>query len=1615
MSGNKRSADGERRTDSDQREMIKGLDSVYEARHRQLLDASQQSDVDPGRVRDVRDAPPFGTARPLSDILTAFRILPTPVAPGSQSSAAAAAAVSPPQPSSASQRPWSELPRSLSDLTAAQLAMKALDFFRDEEDLGPFQAEALSSKHISQVMVLESYGSVPKCRQSPCFGMNLAAGAPLCVYLTRKQRAHFEATGQVPSEEYRHKLCYACLLCLANMLATIMSDGSYPGTTARIPFYHPRGPGGWNDRAFGAASPECTQPLHTFNLSHYHAVDMDVFVPNGMASNGVDVIWESTTVKALAEDGSLIYGATQCPDSVNLAAGGVHAVAYAEIPRLGDILRDQLINPAHLDEVDTLEMCDLQESMGTTAAWPISLRRSFSAKLTLEGRLFSMKNVWHVDQPKLLLPNAKATHQEVVWAICFGELEVARAVLVQQAAKYQGNIEFVVKELLGMQAGTMVNIEFSDPARVEKSCPFDSHTYMWLVLLRRNVVEYLMTSEYPVELGGKLHSRTVVEKMRIPRIRRQMEAYRTYLHGLFEFFNAPLGNDRDCSDQRLFEPGRDGVLEIINLKMDGDALCAFEGADAATHKPTVKAVRAAKPSRIIKDTLGPDLPDAAAYDSPAVAAAQVAAAKAVSRKKRPIPYHTDSSLFQATFCPFYESVAAVAEVQQPAPHPADWMPTLSERPLLWKFAMPPDSESHFPGSPDHVLDLQDFGYSFEALGRFSRDRTEAIALYNQRLHHMLELCGPDMTIWRAIVMRIKIAFRTLHAVLRLLEDINLRLGVIVNKPCAFLAENWDAELVSRIVQAVRGKDHPTREGLYGGAADRGGVVDLVRDVVPRVTSMPPIDPQAVECYSEQRRLSQAAQALKRFMSAHSPLVMALLAGGCITNKECREALLANPISEFCEMSICAETMMSTASYQADVQFAHSSPRERMTHYTRVMAQVVPDSLTAMDFSTAFRDAVNRLDFTNFATECLVANICGMYPQALISASYDVWLDCYVLWQCDAQLRGRLFGSFFESKEITISNPATPGASGPKGKGRGGAGSMRKNKKLPETHTDSIERTFFTALRENYVTMCPQTPLRWYILAVYPKYTEFERSVTEQCNRARQQMQGSRFSVGAYDDAVALCFNSALQWHTFHKPPAHPFQFFSDCFREVSLTLMISVCIQRCEKMPRSHFEPAPKLLFALEAFVKRIPTYKNFDKRWLVAMGVSQASADSMAVVIAQHQKGILTAASGQEHVRRLYQECESDYHLCFIIFHLLALRWRTAYIRLDDDTARRQATAIRLRPELDVSLSSRNAIVSSMLCCFDIRTFIRGMMVGTKPVRWNLTTNTHTCVMPKSSANSSARQQQTQKKDSVSQLDITIEQFKRSRDMGASAEHAKIAAKMNDAMRSWAQLLMKSLLKLPCNECPIDMVPVVGYIYVHRVSASVVDTCTPCPMCGAMTTFEAHQFGLNGFSCGKCQPYMLEEYQRLTEDQCIKCNGYMSVLAVESKQSGLDKFHWMRPVERRPYIDDLTIAGMPITRPVSICKVCNVWWLRDSQSTLTLGQRALLSEKHSMVDSEQLANVIGRPNVDEYISKIERARDTGPSHRIMPKLIAATEIATRQFASHSVGSIKLRIEIMPQ
>jgi len=1607
MSGNKRSADGERR------EMIKGLDGVFDARNRQILDASQQSDVDPTRVLAVRAAAPFDTARPLCDILTAFRILPTP---GSQSSAAAAAAVSPPQPSSASQRPWSELPRSLSDLTAAQLAMKALDFFRDEEDLGPFQAEALSSKHISQVMVLESYGSVPKCRQSPCFGMNLAEGAPLCVYLTRKQRAHFEATGKVPAEEFRHKLCYACLLCLANMLATIMSDGSYPGTTARIPFYHPRGPGGWNDRAFSAASPECTQPLHTFNLNHYHAVDVDVFVPNGMASNGVDVIWESITVKALAEDGSLIYGATQCPDSVNLAAGGIHAVAYAEIPRLGDILRDQLINPAHMSEVDTLEICDSQESMGTTAAWPISLRRSFSAKLIVEGRLFAMKNVWHVDQPKLLLPNASATYQEVVWAICFGELEVARAILVQQAAKYQGNIEYVVKDLLGMQAGTMVNIEFSNPARVEKSCPFESHTYMWLVLLRRNLVEYLMTSEYPVELAGKLHSSTVVDKMRIPRIRRQMEAYRTYLHGLFEFFNSPLGNDRDCSDQRLFEPGRDGVLEIINLKMDGDAHFAFEGADAATYKPTVKAVRAVPPSSIIKDTLGPKLPNESDYDSPAVAAAQVAAAKAVSRKKRPIPYPTYSSLFQATFCPFNKSLAAVEEeVQQPAPHPADWIPTLSASPLSWKLAPAPDSDSDPPISPDHVLDLQDFGYSLKGIGRFSRDRTEAIALYNRHLHEMLELRGPSTTIWRAIVMRINIAFRTLQAVLRLLDDLASRLGVIANKPCAFLAENWDAELVSRIVQVVRGKDHPTREGLYGGAADRGGVVDLVRDVIPRVASMPPIDPQAVECYAEQRRLSQAAQALKRFMSAHSPLVMALLTGGCVTDDLCRGALLANPISEFCEMSICAETMISTASYQADVQFAHSSPRDRMTHYTRVMAQVVPDSLTAMDFSTAFRDAVNRPDFTNFATECLVANICGMYPQALISASYDVWLDCYVLWQSDAQLRGRLFGSFFESKEITIFNPAAPGASGPKGKGRGGAGGVRKNQKLPETHTDSIERMFFTALRENYVTMCPQTPLRWYILAVYPKYTEFERSVTEQCNSARQQMQGSRFSIWAYDNAATLCFNSALQWHTFHKPPAHPFQFFSDCFREVSLTLMIAVCIQRCEKMPRSHFEPTPKLLFALEAFVKRIPTYKNFDKHWLVAMGVSQASADSMAVVIAQHQKGILTAASGQEHVRRLYQESESDYHLCFIIFHLLALRWRTAYIRLDEDTARRQALAIRLRPELDTSLSSRNAIVSSMLCCFDIRTFIRGMMVGTKPVRWNLTTNTYTCVMPKSSANSSARQQQTQKKDSVGQLDITIEQFKRSREMVASTEHAKIAAKMNDAMRSWAQLLMKSLLKLPCNECPIDMVPVVGYIYVHRVSASVVDTCTLCPMCGAMTTFEAHQFGLNGFSCGKCQPYMIEEHQRLTDEQCIQCNGYMSVLATESKQTGLDKFHWMRPVERRPYVDDLTIPDMPITKPVSICKVCNVWWLRDSQSTLTLGQRALLAAKHSMVDSEQLANVIGRPNVDEYISKIERARYAGPGYRAMPKLIAATEIAARQFVTRSIGSIKLRIEVVPQ
>lgn len=1603
----KRSGEGKSSSDKRRREIINSLDSVYDARNRQLLDASQQSDVDPNRVRDVRGAPPFGTARPLSDMLTAFRIVPTPVAAGGATSAAAAV-IPAPAPSSASVRPWSELPRSLAELSAAQLALKALEFFSDEEDLGPFEAEPLSSKHVSVVMVLESYGSLPKCRQSPCFGTNLAAGASLCIYLTRKQRAHFEATGQVPSEEFRHKLCYACLLCLANMLAAILADGTYPGTTARIPFYHPRGPGGWNDRAFGPAGPECTQPLHTFDLGHYHLVDLEVFVPNGTASNGTDILWELVTVKALAEDGSLIYGATQCPDSVNLAAGGVHATAYAEIPRIGDILRDQLIDSSHLDEVDTLSICDTQETMGATSAWPVSLRRSFSAKLIVDGRLFGMKSRWHVDQAKLLLPNAKATHQEIVWAMCFGELEVARAILVQQASKYQGNIEYVVKDLLGMQVGTMSNIAFDNPTRVEKNCPFENHTYMWLALLRCSVVEHLMSSEYPAEIGGKLGSRVVIDKMRIPRIRRQMQFYRTYLRGLFEFFNSAVSNDRDCSDQRLFEPGRNGVLEIINLRLDGDTPCAFEGSDAATHKPTVKAVRAANPSRIIREALGPDLPDPSEHDSPAVAAAQVAAAKAAGRKKRPIPYPVDSELFQATFCRFYDSVAAVDSVRQPSAHPANWMPTLSEHPLGWRVTGATDE--------DRTLDLTDFGFSVDALKqKYGDNLTAAIAQYNHKLHHALELRDPNATVWRAIVMRIQVSFRTLSAVLNLLGEINARLAAIGNKPSAFLKENWDAELVSRVVQSIRGKDHPLREGLYDGAADRGGVVDLIRDVVPRVISMPPIDAQAAECYAEQLRLVRAAQALKRFMSGHSPLVMALLSGACITNDECRGALLANPISEFCERSICAENIISTAANQADVQFGHSTPRDRNTHYTRVMAQVVPDSLTAMDFSIAFQEAVRLPDFTNFATECLVANMCGMYPRALISASYDTWLDCYTLWQADSAMRGHIFGAFVKSKEFVVTSPGDAGAAGPKGKGRGGVGNARKSQKTPESQTDSCERTFFTALRENYVAMCPQTPLRWYILAVYPKYTEFERSVTEQCDDTRRQMQGTRFSLSAYDQAATLCYGSALQWHTFHKPPAHPFQFFSECFREVSLTLMIAACVQRCEKLPRSFFEPSPKLLFALEAFVSRIPTYKNFDKRWLVAMGVSHASADSMAVVIAQHQKGILTAASGQEHVRRLHQESESDYHLCFIIFHLLALRWRTAYIRLDDDTARRQAAAISLRPELAVSLSSRHVIVSSMLCCCEIRTFVRGPMVGTKPVRWNLTTNTHTCVLPKSSANSSARQQQTQKKDAMSHLDVTIEQFRRSKENGFSAEHAKIATAMNDAMRSWAQLLMKSLLKLPCSDCPVSPLPVVGYVYVHRVSATLVDTCTPCPMCGMMTTFEPHQFGLNGFSCTKCQPYMVEEYQQLTEEKCINCNGFMSALASESKHTGLDKFHWMRPVERQPYVDDLSIPDMPITRPVSICKVCNVWWLRDSQSTLTLGQRARLEARRGMVDSEQLINVIGRPNVDEYRLKIERARDGGPSHRSMPKLISATEIAQRQFTSHSVGSIKLRLEVTNQ
>jgi hypothetical protein len=1610
VGGIKRSADGERHKGKANREMMKGLDSVYEARNRQLLDAGQQ-DVDPARVRSVRETPPFGSARPLSDMLTAFRIMPSPAPPVAQS--AAAAALAPPQPSSISQRPWSEMPRNLQEMSAAQLSLKALEMFRDDTDLGPFECEALTSKHISQVMVLESYGSLPKCRQSPCFGTNLSVGAPLCVYLTRKQRAHFEATGQVPAEEYRHKLCYICFLYQANMLADVVSDGSYPNLVARIPFMHPRGPGGWVDKALRDASPECQQPLHKFDLADYHAVDIDVYVPNGIASNQVDVLWERVTVKALAEDGSLIHGAKQCPDLVNLAAGSMHAVASADSPRLCDILRDQLIDPTHLSTMDTLALCDMQESMGSTATWPISLRKSFSAKMTSDGRLFFQKSTWYVERATLPIPNTKATPQELVWAICFSELEVGRAIIVNQASKFQGNVEFVVKELLGLEAGIMSNIEFSSAAHVQKNCPFYSHTYMWLVLMICNVVEYLMTSAYPKELGGPLWSEVVCEKMRVPRIRRQMEAYRTYMRGIFDFFNAAVSAERDCSDQRLFEVGRNGVLEVINLKFDGDLPCAFEGADAVNYKPVVRAVKSKQPSEIIKTTLGPDLPNPLAHDSPAVNAAMAAAAVSASRKKRAIPYHVGSDLFEATFCPLTDSIAAVDRVQQPPDHPGDWTPNMSPTPLGWI--------QPYRSGELRTLNLCDFNLVGDYVNNDDCDDrlvdtellTQMFVNANEELAKALAAKQPDTTIWRALVMRIRVASRTLDAVLGLLNNVNARLGAIANKPCAFLIENWNAELVARISEAVRGKDHPMREGLHGGAADHGGVVDLLRDVVPRVLSMPQIDPQAAECYTEQHRLVQAAQALKRFMSSHSPLILALLTARCITNDQCKKFLLQHPVSEFCETSICAETMISTATQQADVQFGHSAPRDRTTHYTRVMAQVVPDSLSAMDFSTAFRDAVTNADFTNFATECLVANICGMYPRALTVANYDTWLDCYILWQADVRLRSEMFEWFVASKEFTVANPTQPGAVG-KGKGRGAAaGAARKSQKAPEFHTDSAERVFFSALRENYITMCSQTPLRFYILSVYPKYTEFERSVLDQCDSVRFQMKGKRCTMTEYDIIMTLCHSSALPWHTFHKPPAHPFPFFDDCFREVSLTLMIAACVQRCEKLPRSFFEPSPKLLFALEAFVKHIPTYRNFDKAWLTAMGVSQPAADSMAVVIAQHQKGILTAASGQEHVRRLHQESAHDYQLCFIIFHLLALRWRTAYLRLDDDTARRQAKAISLRPELNNSLSSRHAIVSPLLCCFEIRTFIRGMMIGTKPVRWNLTTNVHTCVMPKSSTTSSARQQQTQKKDAVSQLDVTIEQFKRSKEMGFSAEHVKIAAKMNDAMRSWAQLLMKSLLKLPCSDCPIDMVPVVGYVYVHRVSATLVDTCTVCPMCGAMTTFEANQFGLNGFSCGKCQPYMLEEYQQLTEDQCIKCGGFMTSLATESRHTGLDKFNWMRPVIRQPYVDDCSIPGMAITRPVSICKVCNAWWLRDAQSTMTLGQRAVLEAKKSLVDSEQLVNVIGRPNADEYIRKIKGARNAGPQHRTMPKLISATEIATRQYTSRSVGSMKLRVEVL--
>lgn len=1414
-------------------------------------------------------------------------------------------------------------------------------------------------------MVLgERFGGLTCCTSARCEGVALG-GWPLMAYLSPDELRQYFMSGELPPADQRHTLCYLCLLKLLNATVSMLAaaaEQTVGDRRLRLPFYHVQNvPGGYVAEAMNDAT-QCmpagglTLPLRRYCRTDYVLTERQVRVPTLFDEQRRRATqWTTQTIRCYAERAQLFYAT---PDSTRPACAQLpyDTITAPAIVACEDLLARRFlpssVAAAAMQECALDELEQMSRALGC-GALPV--------QLTLGGQL--APSCVAVLRSDTALQELAAPQQTRLLALICCDLAVARARVLHAVAASLNDWTQAFQRcgLLPPLASRSAENNSkenkqNDDAALLSGLPYSSHVLCYLLEARwRELGRWLAEPDarsldvLPLTAAAD----PLASALAAPGVRDQVREYRRSLMPLRQWMRQRREQDLPLNDTEWFACDRQNPVCVYLRLRPAPPPVYFTPSDVAAAAADIRlqAVAGAGPARLLGSA-------AAVNGLPANVVGDA------------MPQDYSLAFGEFAQCVAELQVERAARVRA---YSAYWQPTrharsaqIAEERWVWRLEADNDDDNS------------------------SKDRDDAAcAAYTARLRAAMADEPLRCRVWHALSWRVNAAYAMLHWICGELAQCDQVLTLRSGEVCAWLPDEWDAEYARRV-----------RDVLTRHAND----LDVVRDLVPAVASMPALDAHAAEAQLQRYALVRLAQCTKRHLAAHVPLINALLDADAVYDHEdatqqCVRQMA--PVRGWTPGVLCAETLLDTAPHIERVEFVATHLESSL--FSWMMSAVAPTSAHVADFVGRHRQCVRESDECALWTcELLYAHLCGLYPHARNVAPYDVWLRAY-----------RVFG-----------------------RGRPTAERRRTLERVLSQQADADERLCFLAARERFVAdVDTAAAFELHVRAAYGDWRAFCTNVLAQCDNIRADVDGCRLHVCNRLAASAVARVGQPHWGVFHSPPPSFPAFVAACVHEVDVRHDQQRCVQARRPLTADELCPPAELLLRVGHYVETRTGRDStvFSRRWLLDLGVAESSVDAVERLYVEYTAGALNDAGGEAALQRLNACAREDYLVVAVFYTLLRAHTRRSLVQLDEWTTARQYEAlVRLRGAEQDLVNASQALASSVQCCNTLRTHTvenAQSPVGFLKMRLLFTSDTLMChsklskqsaaaqksVSPaaaaakaaaaaassSSSSSSSAsaasngrsRTTETRCAEAREQLQQAEQRLAESAADEQSAERQLLRKQIERAqatfalsMRAHVQSVCRQRYRLPCKLMPMTRWPAAGYVFEQRDAAGRGTSCTVCPSCGLMTAFSPGMWSANGFQCVLCDEAFREQLQRHSPPRCAVCDCAMRVDGGAVQRHALDSEAstavWL--------VDDVTHPVVHTTARCSVCQSCSRRWLATAARAFPLSELRYVVANRDCFD-QQLVELLDPPRVDALRTQIAAAR-RDPSMPV-PRVATVTDL----------------------